>query len=97
MIHLVRTQNFPKNTQTYVRVCIILSYQGVKNISFMVNFAYVLNEWSPNVNAATSKFLETYLEPPKTSMMVLLCQNINQLKTVTFSQKSSTFRKKAPS
>ena len=46
IIHLVRTQNFPKtnvscpliNTSTY-------AYQGFRNVSFSENFAYVLNEW----------------------------------------------------
>ena len=36
IIYLVRTQNL-------VRTC---AYQGVRNISFSENFAYVLNEWS---------------------------------------------------
>ena len=39
IIHLVRTQNFPKKLTTFV-------YQGVRNVSFFGNFAYVLNEWS---------------------------------------------------
>ena len=45
IIHLVRTQNFPKNehllspdTHMYVYV------SGDKNVSFSENFAYVLNE-----------------------------------------------------
>ena len=52
IIDLVRTQNFPKNqhflppdTYTYVR-CV---YQGVRNVSFSENVAYVLNEWPPEV------------------------------------------------
>ena len=36
IIHLVRTQNFP-------RTC---AYQGVINVSFSENFADALNEWS---------------------------------------------------
>ena len=46
IIHLVRTQNFPKNLNfippdphTYVL------HQGVRKISFLKNFANVLNEW----------------------------------------------------
>ena len=38
-----RYENFPKN---YVRTC---TYQGVRNVSFSENFAYVLNGWSQNV------------------------------------------------
>ena len=34
-IHFVKTQNYVKN---------LLTYQGVRNISFLQNFAYVLNE-----------------------------------------------------
>ena len=47
-IHLVSTQNFPKNSHFlplwYARTC---AYQGVRNVSFSENFAYILNGWSP--------------------------------------------------
>ena len=45
VIHLVRTQNFPKTNISYplirTRAC---AYHGVRNFSFSENFAYVLNE-----------------------------------------------------
>ena len=41
----------------YTRMC---EYQGVRNISFSENFAYVLNEWSPNKTYIASD--KTYLE-----------------------------------
>ena len=45
VIHLVRTQNFLKTNVSYplihTRTC---AYQGVRNVSFSENFAYVLNE-----------------------------------------------------
>ena len=46
-IHLVRTQNFPKinisDPLIRTRTC---SFQRVRNVSFLGNFAYVLNGWS---------------------------------------------------
>ena len=44
VIHLVRTQHFPKNyyflpSDTHTYVCC----QGVRNVTFSENFAYVLN------------------------------------------------------
>ena len=43
--HFVRTQNFRKTNISYplmrTRTCV---YQGVRNVSFSENFAYVLNE-----------------------------------------------------
>ena len=46
IIHLVRTQNFPKNYRFLFpdskRPC---AYQDVRNISFSEDFAYALNEW----------------------------------------------------
>ena len=46
VIHEVRTQNFPKtnisNPLILTRTC---AYQGVRNVSFSENFAYVLNGW----------------------------------------------------
>ena len=46
IIHLIRTLNFPKKEHFWpligTRTC---AYQGVRNISFSVNFAYVLTEW----------------------------------------------------
>ena len=39
-IHLVRVENFPKN-QRFLRTC---TYQDVRNVSFLENFAYVLIE-----------------------------------------------------
>ena len=49
--YLVRTRNFPKNLHvlppdTHRFVCV---YQGVRNVSFLEDFAYVLNEWSRKV------------------------------------------------
>ena len=56
VIHLVRTQNFPKNQHflhlirtRYVFVSGGWGW-GVRNVSFSENFAYVLNEWSLIVN-----------------------------------------------
>ena len=44
VIHLVRMQNFPKNYYFLplirTRKC---EYQGVRNVNFSENFAYVLN------------------------------------------------------
>ena len=44
IIHLVRTQNFPKTSISYplirTHTC---AYQGVRNVSFSENFAYVLD------------------------------------------------------
>ena len=46
IMYLVRTQNFPKTNISdpliHTRMC---AYQGVRNVSFSENFAYVLNEW----------------------------------------------------
>ena len=42
VIHLVRTQNCPKNYPLIrIRTC---AYPGVRNVNFSENFAYVLNE-----------------------------------------------------
>ena len=46
VIHSVHTQDFPKNSHflhpdTYTPSC---AYQGVRNVSFSENFAYILNE-----------------------------------------------------
>ena len=47
LIHLVRAQNFSKTNIFYslirTRTC---AYQGIRNISFLGDLAYVLNEWS---------------------------------------------------
>ena len=47
IIHLVRSQNFPKNWISYhlirTRTC---AYQAVRNDSFLENFADVLNGWT---------------------------------------------------
>ena len=40
--HLVHAQNFPKNE--YFLPTDMYTYQGVRNINFSENFAYVLNE-----------------------------------------------------
>ena len=46
-ISSVRLQNFPKNYHFLPPVRIgTCAYQGIRNISFLKNFAYVLNEWS---------------------------------------------------
>ena len=48
IIHLIRTQNFPKNysiSYPLIRAR-MRAYQGVRNVSFSENFASVLNEWS---------------------------------------------------
>ena len=46
IIHLVRTQNFPKanisNPLIWTRTC---AYQGVRNVSFSDNIAYSQNKW----------------------------------------------------
>ena len=48
VIHLVRTQNFPKNYISdpliRTRTC---AYQGIGNGNFSENFVYVLNESPP--------------------------------------------------
>ena len=45
LIHLVRAQNFSKTNISYslisTRTC---AYKGIRNISFLGDFAYVLNE-----------------------------------------------------
>ena len=51
IIHLVRTQNFPKNhnffpPDTHARTS---TSQGVRNVTFSENFAYAPNEWSLTV------------------------------------------------
>ena len=38
IIHLVSTQNIPKNQH-------FLHLQGIRNVTFSENFASVLNEW----------------------------------------------------
>ena len=47
MIHLVSTQYFPKN-QHFLPPD-MHTYQGVRNVKFSEDFAYVLNEWSPGI------------------------------------------------
>ena len=55
-----------------------LAYQGVRNVSFLENFGYVLNEWSPYGIAQ--------IAPWKTCLSVLECtsdflwQNTGMLK-----------------
>ena len=49
IIHLVRTQYFPKNKyllppDTHTHVCV----SGVRNVSFLEDFTYVLNKWFLN-------------------------------------------------
>ena len=46
IIHLVCTQNFPKNYILPLICTRACAYHGVKNVSFPENFVYVLNEWS---------------------------------------------------
>ena len=45
IIHLVHTENLPVNNISYpvirTRAC---AYQGVRNVNFLDNFAYVLDE-----------------------------------------------------
>ena len=44
------------------------AYQRVKNVSFMVNFAFVLNEWSLAYRQTNvSHIVEAHLEPSQTS------------------------------
>ena len=49
IIHLVHRPNFPKNYHflplIHTRMC---AYQGVSNVSFLENFAHVVNEQSHN-------------------------------------------------
>ena len=49
VINQVFTQNFPKtnisNLLIHTRTC---AYQGVRNVSFSEDFAYVLNGWPQN-------------------------------------------------
>ena len=45
IIHLVHSQNFPKNSNFLPPDTYTLVYQGVRNVSFSKIFAYVLNEW----------------------------------------------------
>ena len=49
-IHLVRPQNFRKINISYplIGTC---AYQGVTNVSFLENFAFVLNEWTHDIHA----------------------------------------------
>ena len=51
LIHLVRTQNFPKISFFVLPDTCTCAYQGVRNISFLKNFAYMLHEWSFSVGA----------------------------------------------
>ena len=45
IIHLVRTQNFPKNKHFLPLIrTLTRAYQGVRNVSFSTNPACVLNE-----------------------------------------------------
>ena len=48
IIHLVRTQNFLKKTNFSYPVIRTraFAYKGLRNISFLENFTYVLNGWS---------------------------------------------------
>ena len=48
IIHFVRLQNFQKTNISYslIRNKRTCAYQGVRNVSFLENFAYVLNERS---------------------------------------------------
>ena len=46
VIYLVRTQIFRKTNISYPLICThMCSYQGVRNVCFSKNFAYILNEW----------------------------------------------------
>ena len=72
LIYLVRTHNFPKNYHfppwyAYVPV------QGVRNISFTENLAYVLNGWCPGGTNAQGKFepLRRYQLEKKTRLIIL--------------------------
>ena len=47
IIHLLRTENFSKTNISYPNIrTSTCAYQGVRNVSFPENFAYVLNESS---------------------------------------------------
>ena len=47
IIHLVRKQIFRETNISYPLIrTSTCAYQGVRNVSFSENFAYVLNEWS---------------------------------------------------
>ena len=59
----MRTQNFRKNI-SYPLICTrTCTYQGIRNVSFSENFAYLLNEWSHIVWAFITKvgLLETLI------------------------------------
>ena len=61
IIHLVCTQNFPKN---YYFLLPHTHTQGVRNISFLENLAHVLNEWSHikvNFKRSTFSVVQTLL------------------------------------
>ena len=63
IIHLVRTQNFSKTTISHPLIrTLTFAYQGVRNVSFSENFAYVLNEWSFYAN---QRKYELHLEKKK--------------------------------
>ena len=48
IIHLARTQNFPKKNIYYHLIRTDpRAYEMERNFNFSENFAYVLNEWSP--------------------------------------------------
>ena len=69
IVHLAGMQNFPKkitNPLVHTRTC---TYQGIRNVSFPKNFAYVVNGWSHRIANFPETTAEVYLEPCQISLM----------------------------
>ena len=54
--HWVRSQNISKNISEHLIRTHKCAYQGVRNVSFGENFAYVLSEWSLWVSQKSGQF-----------------------------------------